>query len=173
MSGYSARLDARSHPCLNSTYHLYTYYQMTAAHLFSKCSLMGGSPAKHSLCHDSLRASTRVSFLLGCLRRGKQIMTTPRSKDPGTTRGAAGTCVLGSPVPVSTAHPPSSGSQNSGQAGCFSRCLWAQARNLLLSSLHSRAPLISRKGKPISTHRKWLLESELQFLKPENDSRCL
>lgn len=37
----------------------------------------------------------------------------------------------------------------------------------LLSSLHSRAPLISRKSKPISTHRKWLLESELLFLKPE------
>lgn len=139
---------------------------LASVHLLSKCSLMGGSSAKHSSCCDSLRASAWVPFLLGCLWRGKQKMTTPRSKGPGTTQGAAGTCILGSPMPVSTALPPSMG-----------RLLLplplGTSQKLLLSSPHSRAPLISRKGKPISTHRKWLLESELQFLKPENDSRCL
>lgn len=44
-------------------------------------------------------------------------------------------------------------------------------------SLHSAprtpGPIDSQEGQTRSTHRKWLLESKLQFSKPENDSRCL
>ena len=107
-------------------------------------------------------ARNKVLFLLRCLWRGKQKMTAPRSKNPAHQGSNRDTHSRWSDA--SECHPPSF-QQPPAASG--------HKPGALCSALHSRAPLISRKGKPISTHRKWLLESELQFLKPENDSRGL
>lgn len=96
------------------------------------------------------------------------MMTAPRAKSPAQ-QGSGRTNTLGGLMPVSATLPPSSSPQNGQPAPLLALGISQD----LCSALHSRAPLISRKGKPISTHRKWLLESELQFLKPENDSRGL